>query len=358
MSSAINTSVNHSHEANNFTPLRLLLASLVMLFHFKILTGETLPYWPMVYPDFAVEGFYVISGFLIYESFNRKPDRRSFFIRRLFRLYPLYLAMIVIQTVVLLALQTGPVWSHLREAASYFAVNAVFLNFVQNSIGDALAGSFDAGINPSLWTLKIEVTFYLLVPLIWLGVQRWRTGWLVWAFAAALLYTTALRWTGHMTVAKQIPGAMMYFIIGILICIHRTRITVSTPVALAAAAIGMAGVTCIQMGIAPFAAEPWRVLFPFLIAPVIYALAFRLPPLHMKRDFSYGVYLIHGPVIQTLVALSLIQFSLGNLALVIAIVTLLALAAERLIERPFIRLGHLAATGHQAIPARVARVTH
>lgn len=352
MTPPIDASVNHGHEANNFTPLRLLLASLVMLFHFKILTGQTQPYWPMVYPDFAVEGFYVISGFLIYESFDRNPDRRRFFIRRFFRLYPLYLCMIAVQTIVLLALQNGPgsngpgsngAWSLLREAATYFAVNAVFLNFLHNSIGDALAGSFDAGINPSLWTLKIEVAFYLLVPLVWRGVQRWRTKWLVAAFAAALLYTTLFRWTGHMTVAKQIPGAMAYFIIGILICIHRRSIDVPAPATLAAAALGMAGVTCIQMGIGPFAAEGWRVLFPFLVAPVIYALAFELPPLHMKRDLSYGVYLIHGPVIQTLFALALIRFSPASLAATVALVLVLALAAERLVERPFIGFGHLAA---------------
>ena len=337
------SSVNHANEANNFTPLRLLLASLVMLFHFKILTGETHWYWPMVYPDFAVEGFYVISGFLIYDSFNRNPDPRGFFIRRFFRLYPLYLCMVIIQTVILLALQTGSLAGHLREAAAYLALNAVFLNFAHNSIGDAMAGARDLGINPSLWTLKVEVAFYLLVPLIWRGVQRWGTGWLVWAFAAALVYTTALRWTGHLTIAKQIPGALMYFIAGIMMCLYRTRIRVSTLTAFAAAAVGMAGVTVIQMGIGPFSAEGWRMLFPFLVAPVIYALAFRLPPLRMRRDFSYGVYLIHGPVIQTCVVLSLIQFSVGSLAAVIALVLLLALAAERLIERPFIRLGQRAA---------------
>ena len=340
---AIDPSVNHSHETNNFTPLRLALASLVMLFHFKLLTGETGAYWPMVYPDFAVEGFYVISGILIYESFDRRPEWRSFFAKRAFRLYPLYFVMIVLQTILLLGLQSGSVVGHLREAAHYFAVNALFMNFLKNSIGDALAGSPDAGINPSLWTLKVEVSFYLLVPLFWLGVQRYRTGWLVVAFFAALLYTTVLRSTGHMTLAKQIPGALMFFIAGIMICIHRRSIQFPNSVCFAAAAIGFAGVTCIQMGIGPFGTEGWRALFPFLVIPVIYVLAYRLPPLGMARDYSYGVYLIHGPIVQSLVVLSVIGFSLGSLALVIAIVTLLALAAERCIERPFIHFGHFVA---------------
>lgn len=342
-STSIDASVDHSAEANNFTPLRLALASLVMLFHFKLLTGEQGAWWPMVYPDFAVEGFYVISGILIYESYHRRPEWRSFFTKRIFRLYPLYLVMIVVQTILLLGLQSGRVVAHLGEAAHYFAVNAVFLNFLKNSIGDALAGSPDPGINPSLWTLKVEVTFYLLVPLIWLGVRRWGSTWLVGAFFAALLYTTALRWTGHMTLAKQIPSAMMYFLAGVVICIHRRSIHVSNTVCFAAAAIGMIGVTAIQMGIGPFATEQWRILFPFMVVPVIYTLAYRLPPLRMKRDFSYGVYLIHGPIVQTGVVLSLIGFSLGSLAGVVATVLLLALVAERVVERPFIRYGHIAA---------------
>lgn len=346
----IDPSVNHSGESNNFTPLRLLLASLVMLFHFKILTGEPGAHWPMVYPDFAVEGFYVISGILIYDSFDRKPDYTAFFIKRFFRLYPLYFVMIVLQTVLLLALQPDGVAAHLRQAGGYFAANVVFLNFLQNSIGDVLAGSHDAGINPSLWTLKIEVTFYLLVPLIWLATQRFRSGWLVGAFFAALLYTTALRWAGHMTFAKQIPGAMMYFIAGILICRHRRAIRLSDPVCWAAAAVGMLGVTAIQMSWGPFAGEAARILFPFLVVPVIYTVAYRLPPLRMARDYSYGVYLIHGPLIQAGIVLGLIQFSLGSLCAVILSVGVLAMIAERFVERPFIHLGH--------VVAKSARLAH
>ncbi len=339
----IDPSVNHSGESNNFTPLRLLLACLVMLFHFKVLTGGDGAYWPMVYPDFAVEGFYVISGILIYDSFDRKPDYTAFFIKRFFRLYPLYFVMIVLQTLLLLALQPDGVAPHLRQAGTYFAVNAVFLNFLQNSIGDVLAGSRDAGINPSLWTLKIEVTFYLLVPLIWLAVQRFRSGWLVAAFFAALLYTTTLRWAGEMTLAKQIPGAMMYFIAGILICRHRRSIRLSTPLCWVAAAVGMAGVTAIQMSWGAFADEGWRILFPFFVVPVIYTVAYRLPPLRMARDYSYGVYLVHGPLIQTGVVLGLIHFSIGSLVAVMLSVALLAMMAERFVERPFIHLGHIVA---------------
>ena len=29
------------------------------------------------------------------------------------------------------------------------------------------------GINPSLWTLKIELGFYLIVPLIFVADRRW-----------------------------------------------------------------------------------------------------------------------------------------------------------------------------------------
>ena len=39
-------------------------------------------------------------------------------------------------------------------------------NFLQYDIGGVLSGLHNPGINPSLWTLKIEIGFYLIVPLI------------------------------------------------------------------------------------------------------------------------------------------------------------------------------------------------
>jgi peptidoglycan/LPS O-acetylase OafA/YrhL len=54
----------------------------------------------------------------------------------------------------------------------------------------------------------------------------------------------------------------------------------------------------------------------------------------MRSDMSYSVYLVHGPIIQTLILLGLFQDTLGMLAAVVLAVLILAFIGERLVERP------------------------
>jgi peptidoglycan/LPS O-acetylase OafA/YrhL len=83
---------------NNFTASRLLLALLVVLGHFQRLAGVTSEPLPFGYAGTAVDCFFVVSGYLVSNSFDRDPNLGRFFIRRLFRIYPLYLAVVLAQT--------------------------------------------------------------------------------------------------------------------------------------------------------------------------------------------------------------------------------------------------------------------
>ena len=332
--------IHVSAEANNLTALRLLLATLVLLFHFCILSGQRAPVWPCVYPDFAVDGFFIVSGFLIFAAYDRTPDVKRFSIRRFFRLYPLYILMIACQTALLLALQPDGPRLHLLEAAKYLIANAVFLNFLQNHIGHVLDGLFDPGINPSLWTLKIEVAFYVLTPLIWLSCKRWGVSWLLYLFCASALYTALLRHFGKVNLSRELPGAMQYFIVGIFLYIYRTRIDIKLRVLVPLTLISVAAVTMMQMGVKPLHNDHWRILFPAFAGIVVFAIAFRAPVLHLKTDVSYGVYLIHGPTIQLFAFLGLLSFSFMCFLQIVSLVTCLALIAFYFIERPCINIGH------------------
>ena len=50
---------------NNFTPLRLGLALLVVLGHYKLFIGIASPAFPFNYAALAVECFFVVSGYQI-----------------------------------------------------------------------------------------------------------------------------------------------------------------------------------------------------------------------------------------------------------------------------------------------------
>ena len=101
----------------------------------------------------------------------------------------MYLCVVLIQTVIMLALLPAGPFSAPASTLRYLAANMLLANFLQYDIGGVLSGLHNPGINPSLWTLKIEIGFYLIVPLIYGAIRRW--GWLalVVIFAASVGYS-------------------------------------------------------------------------------------------------------------------------------------------------------------------------
>jgi len=82
---------------NNLDCLRLILATIVVLFHVSALT--TLPAFDFLgrwmSPHFAVRSFFVISGLLIYRSYTRSSSVTSYLEKRARRIYPAYFTVIV-----------------------------------------------------------------------------------------------------------------------------------------------------------------------------------------------------------------------------------------------------------------------
>lgn len=313
---------------NNFTILRLGLALLVVLGHFRILAGVDHPAWPFIYATAAVDSFFVVSGFLIAGSYDQDGDLRRFYIKRIFRLYPLYIAVVLAQTVLLGWLAGGA--ASFAALARYFAANAVFANFLQHDIG-VLKGLHDPGINPSLWTLKIEFGFYLILPALWWLVRRYGEKVLLGIFVLSALWYGLFKAAGHYDLAKQLPGQLQYFVLGVALYRHRGVITAKPSGWLLAAGTGLALTLLLRL-------QP-PVLFPLVVAAFVAAAALATPAIRPARDISYGVYLLHGPVIQLSLLTGLYRGDIAGLAALLAIVLALAFLAERLVESPGIAFG-------------------
>ena len=325
-------------ERNNFTILRLVLAWLVFLGHFKLLQGITHPRFPFIYADFAVDAFFVVSGYLISLSWSTEPNLRYFYIRRLFRLYPLYLAVVALQTATLaLASDAGP-----GEIVRYFAVNAVFLNFLQYDIGHVTHGLFVPGLNPSLWTLKIEVAFYLVVPFLWHFTQRFGAAFLAAIFIASAAWNWGFGHFGVATVAKQLPGQLQFFALGMALCHYRHRLP-------GRSWVWAACLPPLVLYASLFIRSP--IVYPLVVAAIVWILALRSRPLGLHLDISYGVYLLHGPVIQSALLIGIFSNTPAWFGLSSCIILGLALLAEAAIERPFMALGRRLARGQRATPA-------
>jgi peptidoglycan/LPS O-acetylase OafA/YrhL len=319
-------------ETNNFTALRLLLALLVVFGHFMTLPGLAPATGIFAYAHFAVSCFFVVSGYLIFASFDKRPAIGDFYIRRLFRIYPLYLAVVVVQALIM-AVLAGGIVENSSELLRYLGLNLMMANFLAHDIGGLLDGLHNPGINPSLWTLKIEFAFYLLLPLLWVLTRRFGLWFLLLLYVASAAYVAITLHYGMDTLAKQLPGQMRFFVVGMALSRYHDRLKFPTWAGIIVA--GALFLLCNSYYESPFIIP----LYPLLAGLIMFIFVFRLPLIPLPFDISYGVYLLHGPLIQFSLLLGIFMDTTGFLLLLLASVLLLALAAERLIEQPGIELG-------------------
>ncbi|MFN5856202.1 MAG: acyltransferase family protein [Pseudanabaenaceae cyanobacterium] len=126
--------------------------------------------------------FFVISGFCIHLSFVKtiaklppkipKIIERSlinqvvqdFYWRRFWRIYPPYGVALVLFALVFPLTKLS--WSNNQDLWEFISHIFLFHNF------DA---DLFLKINPSFWSIAVEMQLYLLYPLLWAGSQRW--GW-------------------------------------------------------------------------------------------------------------------------------------------------------------------------------------
>jgi peptidoglycan/LPS O-acetylase OafA/YrhL len=172
--------------------LRGLAALAVVYFHLAGSTGlsEQIKYTG-IFGHLGVEMFFVISGFVLPWSMHRGAYRlgllKSFLLRRYVRLFPPYLAAIVLSLLVGAATQwtryDWPSWSTVLG-------NVFYISPVINK----------PWISPVFWTLGIELQFYLFLGVLYrLIIHRSH----LWSILACLLVTyTGIFWSNTCILAS------------------------------------------------------------------------------------------------------------------------------------------------------------
>jgi peptidoglycan/LPS O-acetylase OafA/YrhL len=185
---------------NNFALIRLMAALLVFHTHGCYVTCQGGVFWDLKWMRLgrlAVCAFFVMSGYLVYQSWFRKPDLKDFFLRRLKRILPA-LWVSVLFCVCLI----GPLFTTmaLKDYWSHPGTWKFFRNFLclcpPGGSFNGLPGVFEShtwlDANVSLWTLPYEMLFYLVIGFFGVaGVFRHAygiyLGVVFWILAACLL---------------------------------------------------------------------------------------------------------------------------------------------------------------------------
>lgn len=313
---------------NNFDLVRLAFAATVVLYHccavsqnnaLRVFTGAE-------YLISPVEGFFAISGFLIFASYERSKSVRDYIAKRAWRILPGY--WLATCLCLLIAFSFG--CFHVGE---FLLANLSFLNFLHPGVSGVFTSNFVPAMDGALWTIKVEVSFYVLVPMIvWLCRCLNRDIVLWGLFVASIVFRVVF--AKHERLVTQIPGQLSYFVMGGLIYYHLPLFTKYGKWILSAAML------CYLVHYR----LRWQFLGPLSIPPLTLGIALLLPVVKGPTrwgDFSYGTYVLHYPIIQLLVSFGIFSAHpwLGVL-LTVAIVANLAVFSWFVVEKPSLDHAH------------------
>lgn len=344
-------------KTNSFESLRLLLAMMVLISHASDITGLGFAkgLGKIDLGTLGVFGFFSISGYLITPGLVR-GGARNYLARRFFRIYPAYLL-----TVILLALLFCPLWSYLEFKKiviyyMYIAENIVFLpqsasshdSFMNHLSGFPHFTNRPGIPNAPFWSLSLEFACYLMLAFIW------------WIKLPHL----------KMSYSTKIFGIIaVFWPICIVISLGITDFSLVNPSFLESLLAKWPYILCFLIGSA-FSLVKKRIRKIKLIFPILLILIWfgsfstfrfalfgalslaifvitigeskiftRIP---VPIDISYGIYLYHFPIEQTLAHSSFLRDTPALfLPLSLMASTLPAYLSAKFIEVPFQRKARL-----------------
>ena len=260
--------------------------------------------------------FFALSGYLMGRLYlGQRPDSASlsvYFTRRVARVVPLYLAVVLAAFLI-------------DQPTRFFPVNA------QNLLHHL---AFIEG-QSDLWTIPVEIQFYLLFPVIWAAFR------LVGRLAVIPLVAAAvvIALLGYPKPIVLVP-CFAYFALGIVI--SRLRVTRDLSVLFAGILVlYVAAMPQVRISLGGMAVDPWRdpvyiVVIGGLLLATLHSKAADLTlgsrPWVFLGTISYSFYLLHRPV---LMAVKPLDIPVGaKMVLFLAAATLVAWLVYVLFERP------------------------
>ena len=324
---------------NNFDIVRLLLAIVVMLVHSAQVTSNVDLSFLSRYlsSDFAVKGFFAISGFLIARSYLRSQSMKSYFMKRAKRILPAYIFAIALCFFIGLFVTDLSYYDFIsdKESIKYIVFNLLFLNFMQPSLPGVFLDNPMQAMDGSLWTIKVEVALYIILPVVlfFLSKKPMITIGIVFFIAISWFYYFTYVYSGARadTLAKQFFYLSGFFFFGSLLSINEVFFSKIRWISLISI-----------LSYFSFKGEWFAFIIEMIAFPsvVIFLCTgfFKEIKLNFIGDLSYGIYLYHFPIIQLLQHLKLFDYNAYMGLLITSLATFsLAYLSWHLLENRFLK---------------------
>ena len=349
--------MQHKFLKNNFDLIRLFAAFQVAVVHvFHIMEIETSWLGSFILHLFylfpGVPIFFFISGFLISRSYENNSCLKEFFINRVLRLYPGLIVCVAFSIVVVM------VSGYLQgKGVQWFELGLLFLAKItvfQFYNPEFMRAYGDGVLNGSLWTITVEIQFYLLIPVLFFLLSRKPPQCTancalvvltVLFFILNRLYAVLPDMADKSLITKLIGVSFVpwfyIFLLGVLA--QRNFELFHTYVAGKFHLIFPVYLFSAYMlsGIGSAFGNNSNPVVAVLLVLTVFSFAYSMPTLSTKvlrgNDMSYGIYIYHMPVVNLLLYSELYRKTeYGFMALMACI--LLAAISWLMVEKPALRL--------------------
>jgi peptidoglycan/LPS O-acetylase OafA/YrhL len=290
----------------------------------------------MDFGRFAVVIFFAISGFLVTPGLLRTANVVDYAVHRSVRIFPGLIVNVLLTMLVLGSiLTTHSLVSYFRDPQMYLYAKNISTLTVRYLPGVVASDGNPVIVNGALWTLHFEVLCYIVLGLFGaFGLLSRRSFFLaLWCVSYAIYIAISISPTFVNVLFERLStfvSLFVYFGSGVLLYLFRARVPFSPVLACAALALAL---VALPLGAGPIVMP---ICLPYLMMFCgLSALPGKMP---LRHDLSYGVYLIHAPI---LVALSLTFPNMHiwwiGAVIVFSVTLVLAYASWTLVEGPALK---------------------
>lgn len=325
---------------NSFDFLRFLFAFNILLGHLAELSQcsqlQSLLFFSNT--KISIDGFFVVSGFLVAKSYCNSSSIKSYFVKRAKRILPAYLVVIALSTLLLFLFSDLSFIEYFVNKSTwlYFLWNSIFLNFMHPCLPGVFENNLMCTVNGALWTIKIEEGFYIILPLLFFIIKKIKRPVLVLTtvYLLSIAYSYLLIYQFNKPeLAKQLPGSMAYFSVGILIYFKFDMFFKYK--------YQLLFVSVLLLFFNSFLKFDLFLIYPLVFGIIVISLAYSLTIFKnfgKYGDFTYGLYICHFPIIQITRHFNLYNkfnpYLIGILVVTLALA--LAILSWNLVEKRFL----------------------
>ncbi len=291
---------------NNFNLLRLLAALQVVYLHavehlhikneIALFIGSIISYFP------GVPIFFLISGYLITMSYEKNPDIKEYTKNRVLRIFPGLYVSFFIGLIILWYFGQFHGVGVMDVVPWVFAQLSFFQFYNPEFIRDFGVGV----INGSLWTISVELCFYIVLPLLYIFLKKdfFKRVSLLLIISFGFYYYINEISSKTFIYEKLVQVSMLpylfYFLFGITLYKFKDNLIkyIENKVLLF---LGLYAILCILK----FDIFLYDVVKQVVFSIFIFSFVFSYKSLSHKllgnNDFTYGVYIYHMLIVNVMV---------------------------------------------------------